>query len=66
MKADIEFQWEHEQENSFMTIQKLCCTPSILALYNVQKTVVIECDASKDGLGASHAKEKTCLRYPEW
>lgn len=42
----------HEQENSFNELKSLCSQKPVLAFYDVNKPVEIQCDASKDGLGA--------------
>ena len=52
LKADVPFQWNHEQEKSFHELKQLCSTPPVLVYYDVNKDIEIECDASKDGLGA--------------
>ena len=63
LKADVEFTWEHEQETSFTKLKHLCSTPPVLAYYDVNKPVEIECDASKDGLGAVLIKKDHIIAY---
>jgi hypothetical protein len=52
LKSDVEFQWNHEQDESFQRRKHVCAKPPVLALFDVNKTVEIECDSRKDGLGA--------------
>ena len=52
LKEDNDFKWEYEQESSFQQLKHLCSTPPVLAYCDVNKPVEIECDSSKDGLGA--------------
>jgi hypothetical protein len=44
-------------------LQTLCCEPPVLAFYNVHKPVEIQCDASKDGLGAVLLQEDRPIAY---
>ena len=57
LKDDIDFRWEYEQESSFQQLKHLCSMPPVLAYYDVNKPVEIECDSSKDGLGAVLVQE---------
>jgi hypothetical protein len=52
VKAETEFVWHHEQENSFSELKRLCSRQPVLAFYDVNKPVEIQCNASKDGLEA--------------
>ena len=52
LKNDIEFEWGHSQEKSFEKPKELCSSPPVLTYYDVNKEVQIECDSSKNGLGA--------------
>jgi len=49
-----------------VTIKKLCSTPPVLAYYDVRKPVEIECDASKDGLGAVLMQEGKVIAYSRY
>ena len=50
----IEFQWGEEEQSAF---EKLICKDQILAFYDVNKPVLIQCDASAEGLGATLLQE---------
>ena len=63
LKTDVEFQWNHEQEKSFQELKRLCAHPPVLAYYDVNKDVQIECDASKDGLGAVLLQDGRVIAY---
>lgn len=63
LKSDVEFMWEHEQETSFQQLKHLCSMPPVLAYFDVNKSVEIECDASKDGLGAVLTQEGRAVAY---
>ena len=52
LKKDIKFEWTEECENSFNDIKLYLCSSPILAIYDRQKDIVIEVDASRLGLGA--------------
>ena len=63
LKEDNDFKWEYEQESSFQQLKHLCSTPPVLAYYDVNKPVEIECDSSKDGLGAVLLQEGHVIAY---
>ena len=63
LKEDIEFMWEQEQEANFQELKRLCSEPPVLAYYDVNKPVEIECDASKDGLGAVITQDNKVIAY---
>ena len=50
---DVEWEWKEEQENAMNEIKKLVTTAPVLAYYDPRKTLTIQCDASKSGLGAA-------------
>lgn len=46
------FKWTEECENCFKELKQYLCSIPILAIYNKEKNIVIEVDASRSGLGA--------------
>lgn len=66
IKSDTNFVWHHEQENCFNALKRLCCRKPVLAFYDVNKPVEIQCDASKDGLGSSPDSRwmSSCILIP--
>ena len=63
LKEDNDFKWEYEQEASFQQLKHLCSIPPVLAYYDVNKPIEIECDSSKDGLGAVLLQEGHVIAY---
>ncbi|CAB4026716.1 Hypothetical predicted protein, partial [Paramuricea clavata] len=62
-KKDTVFHWDKPQENAFQRIKDLCCTAPILAYYDVKKDVKIQCDASKNAVGAVLLQEGKPIAY---
>jgi hypothetical protein len=62
-KKDTIFHWDKPQENAFQRIKDLCCTAPILAYYDVKKDVKIQCDASKNAVGAVLLQEGKPIAY---
>lgn len=52
LKKDEKFIWTNECENCFQQIKQYLCSTPILAIYDHEKEIVIEVDASRSGLGA--------------
>ena len=55
--------WESQQEEVFNTIKDLVTKHPVLAYYDVQKYVTIQCDASDCGLGARLMQEGQPVPY---
>jgi hypothetical protein len=51
------FTWNLAAAQAFQTLKMAMCTTPILALPNFTKTFVLECDASRKGIGAVLMKE---------
>ena len=62
-KQDIAFHWDKPQEEAFHRIKELCSTAPILAYYDVKKDVTIQCDASKNAIGAVLLQEGQPIAY---
>ena len=62
-KKDTVFHWDKAQEHAFQHIKDLCCTAPILAYYDVKKDVKIQCDASKNAVGAVLLQEGKPIAY---
>lgn len=52
LKKDVKFEWTDECEKCFNDIKTHLCSTPILAIYDREKDIVIEVDASRQGLGA--------------
>ena len=42
-----------QHETAFKEVRELVVKPSVLKYYDVQEPVVVQCDASENGLGAA-------------
>ena len=63
LKADISFHWDTEQKEAFASVKKILSTEPALAFYDVEKPVLISCDASQSGLGAVLIQEDRPVVY---
>ncbi|CAB4030793.1 Retrovirus-related Pol poly from transposon [Paramuricea clavata] len=52
-----------DKENAFQRIKDLCCTAPILSYYDVKKDAKIQCDASKNAVGAVLLQEGKTIAY---
>ena len=52
-EKDVMFVWEKPQEEAYTQIVKLVSEAPILQYFDVNKPVVIQCDSSESGLGAT-------------
>lgn len=59
LKKNVEFNWTNECEESFNLIKKYLCSSPILSIYDINKEVFIETDASFKGLGAALKQPQT-------
>ena len=53
-RKDVPWNWSELQENAFQEIKSLVKKAPVLAYFDNEKTVDIQCDASERGLGAAH------------
>lgn len=60
---NVEWHWGKEQEESFIKIQQLLTQSPALAYYDANKELVIQCDASGEGIGAALLQEEKPLAY---
>lgn len=51
LRADRKFEWKGEQEKEFALIKSLIMSDKVLALFDPEKEMVVQTDASKFGLG---------------
>ena len=63
LKKDVIFHWDPTQEAAFTEIKKILSTPPVLTYYDVNKPVMISCDASQSGLGALLLQEGKPVAY---
>jgi hypothetical protein len=60
---DVEWNWSKVQDDAFSKLKKLLTKAPVLAYFNSQKPLVIQCDASNHGLGAGLLQEDKPLAY---
>ena len=53
IEKEAEFHWGDSEEAAFKQIKSLMCSEKVLAYYDGSKPIVIQCDASTQGLGAT-------------
>ncbi len=63
LKAEVDFSWDKPQRDSFAVLKKLVCTAPVLAFYDVNKPVTIQCDASSFSIGAALLQETRPVAY---
>ena len=63
LKEDVEFLWTSSQETAFQCLKNLCTRCPVLALFDVNKEVQVQCDASSTGLGAVLLQEGRPIAY---
>ena len=62
-RKDIDFIWEEPQQRSFDRLKELCCCAPVLAFYDVDKPVTIQCDASSYAVGGVLLQEGRTVAY---
>ncbi|KAK3713862.1 hypothetical protein QZH41_010915, partial [Actinostola sp. cb2023] len=60
---DVEWHWDAVQDRAFEEIKQLVTQAPVLAYYDPQKELVIQCDASSKGLGAVFLQEERPVAY---
>ena len=63
LRKGTEWCWGDEQNNAFKEIKNLITKAPVLAFYDQSKQLVIQCDASKSGLGAVLLQDGKPLSY---
>lgn len=76
-KNSVDWSWKEEHEKEFLNLKNLIATAPVLKIYDQSKPLVIQTDASKDGLGcvllqegrivssASRCLTKSEIRYAQ-
>ncbi|XP_048585750.1 uncharacterized protein LOC116606612 [Nematostella vectensis] len=62
-RQDVEWEWSEEQDHAMKEIKRLVTTAPVLAYYDPDKELVIQCDASSTGLGTVLLQEGKPLCY---
>ncbi len=63
MSEGVEWHWDEPQETAFQRLKQLVSSSPVLKLYDVQKPVVIQTDASKSGLAAVLIQDDQPVAY---
>ena len=63
IQKDVELQWGQTQEDAFRKIKEVATSEQSLAYYDVKKPIVLECDSSTQGLGASLVQDGKPVAY---
>ena len=63
LRDDVDFIWGHDQDKAFDTIKKLVTCSPVLAYYQPEKELVLQCDASNRGLGAALLQDGKPIAY---
>ena len=62
-KRDVLFHLDAPQAEAFQRLKDLCCTATVPADYDVKKETTIQCDASKNAVGAVLLQEGRRVAY---
>ena len=62
-KSDVPWTWSDVQEQAFEKVKKLVTEARVLRYYDMNKPLVIQCDASEKGLGTALLQEDQPLAY---
>ena len=63
IQKDAEFEWGSDQQQAFERIREIVTAERSLAYYEVNKPVVVQCDASTIGLGATLMQDGRPVAY---
>ena len=63
LKADIPFEWCSEQDEAMSKIKEILSSEPTLRLYDVELPALIQCDASKTGIGACLMQQGQHVAY---
>jgi len=63
LKKDVLWEWKLRHEEAFIQLKKLIANPPVLAHFDPKKDIVIQSDASKDGLGCCLMQDKIPVAY---
>ena len=63
LHADIDYQWQPEQQSAFETLKRLICEANTLAYFDKTKPVTLQVDASQEALGAALTQEGNIIAF---
>ena len=59
----VEWEWGKEQDDAFKKVKKLVADATVLSYYDQEKSLAIQCDASKTRLGTVLMQEGNPIAY---
>ena len=62
-RKEVIFHWDKLPADAFQKLKDMCCKAPVLAYYDVNKEVIIQCDASKEAVGAVLLQEGRPVAY---
>ena len=62
-RKEHDFTWSHIHDKAFDDIKKHVSNPPLLKYYEPEKVLVLQCDASEKGLGASPMQDEKPIAY---
>ena len=62
-RKEVIFHWDKPQADAFQKLKDMCCKAPVLAYHDVNKEVTIQCDASKEAVGAVLLQEGRPVAY---
>ncbi|KAK7879228.1 hypothetical protein WMY93_033987 [Mugilogobius chulae] len=65
LRKDTLWQWQHEHEEAVTKLKEALSTSPVLKFFDQKKPVLIQADASKDGLGHCAIRPQTLGNNPE-
>ena len=60
---DAAWHWGHEHDQTMKRLKTALSAAPVLAHYDTRKHLVLQCDASKDGLGAALMQDGQSIAY---
>lgn len=63
LRKNVDFQWQNEQEQSFLKLKSMLVSPPVLTYYDQSKELTMSVDSSCSGLGAVLLSEGKPIAY---
>lgn len=63
LKNNVLWEWNERHRLAFQELKQIIINPPVLAHFDDQKDIVLQCDASKDGVGCCLLQEKKPIAF---
>ena len=63
LQKDSDFQWFSEHQQAFDKLKELICNAGTLSYFNPKKSVMLQVDASREGIGAALIQDIMPVAY---